>query len=88
MEQWYRVVAARTRQGAGKYVDTVNYVYANDAGQVLERFRKMPGVKKGRIPRVMPLTREESTELEKRIMDTNFNLERAKATWFYGTRSD
>jgi len=74
-------------QGGGKFRDTTNYIYANDVVEVLARFRRIPAVKRSRsIPTIEPLSAEESAALEKIIAENNVNLERARATWYFGLR--
>ena len=86
MKQWYKVIIAMAHQGSGKYRDTTNYIYANNVAEVLDKYHNMRGIKRRFTPTIEQLSLEEGTELEKKIIANQVNLQRAKKTWYYGRR--
>jgi|GEM_PF-5348033 hypothetical protein len=87
MKRWYRIDCIKAHEGAGKHIPTTNYVYVHDASEALERYRRMPGVKRSKTPNIRALTEEESGELEEKIKNTpGVGLEKAKKEGYYGRR--
>ena len=89
MGQWYKVEVYRGHQGRGYSSPVQAYIFANDAAGVLERYKKMPGVKRSiRIrpffPNILPLPLTEALGLERRIIEEGrISLNKARRSWYY-----
>lgn len=84
MRKWYEVGGILGHQGAGKGIESTNYVFAENIVEAYAAYKKMPAMKKSKTPNVRPLNEEESKLLEIRILQTNrVTLSRAKRFGFY-----
>lgn len=84
MPQWYELNVCRAHNGTCTFYDTTAYVFAANVCEVLNRYRRMPGLKKKKLKKIAPLSEKESLELEKRIADEGpISLSKAKRTWYY-----
>jgi hypothetical protein len=62
---WYRILDRETHRGAGTSVYQVTYIWGDDAINILDRYKKLGGVKRDHIPKdLRPLTEDESGILE------------------------
>ena len=87
MDKWYAIEVYRAHRGAGRYESIPAYIYAQDVVSALNRYKKMPGVKRS-FPRFFPsvriLTGLESKNLEILILkEGKKSLKEAKASWYY-----
>tara|TARA_Y100000310_G_scaffold323394_1_gene383667 strand:- start:283 stop:555 length:273 start_codon:yes stop_codon:yes gene_type:complete len=84
MSFWYRIDLFRGHVGAGKAEEKIVYMFARDFNSVLQRYKSMPGVKRGKIPNIRELNAEEARSLEIKILeDSRINMLKAKKRWVY-----
>ena len=86
ISEWYKAACYIAHQGTGKKLDVPNYIYAEDIIAVLDRFKKIPGMKRNKAVTVTALSPEEVGELEAKIIAQGIAISEAKRTWFYGFR--
>lgn len=88
MNSWYSVKTYRAHKGTGKRETVRAFIYAHDVVDVLDRYRRMPGVKKSMegncFPEMYQLSEEDGKKLEQRILqEKRIPLKKAKNTWYY-----
>lgn len=84
MPQWYISQVCRAHHGAGVFDYVRIGVFAANVCEVLNRHKKMPGIKKDNFKDIVPLSQMESSELERRIAEEGrIPLSKAKKTWYY-----
>jgi hypothetical protein len=69
---WYKITALKTHVGARKRTKKqMQYIYIwdNDIINVLDRYKKLGGVGRNDVPEIEALTDEESSKLEKAILE-------------------
>lgn len=86
--QWYKVEVFRAHQGTGRSESTTAFIHAKNPVEVLDRYKRMPGVKRDlrtcHFPTALPLSEQEAVELEERIeRERRVPLDVAKKTWYY-----
>ncbi len=85
MEKWYRVSGYKAHQGTGNKQGAVMYIFAENIMDVLNRYKKVPGIKRSRYRDIIPLSEKQTLTLENIIINSGkISLEKAKRTWFYG----
>jgi len=91
MAQWYKVNVYRAHRGTGRSESVLTFFHANNVLEIIQRYKRMPGVKRNirkSFPDITPLSEKETGELEKRIIaEKIIPLERAKRTWYYSERN-
>ena len=91
--KWFSVQVQAAHLGAGKTADMVNYVFATNLLDALDKAKGMRGWKRGLVgkrpfPNIRELTEEEVIDLEEVIRHTsNVRMSQAKKGGFYGTRT-
>ena len=80
--QWYHIVAQLGHQGAGKSLDVDIYVWVKDPLEAMIKYKKMGGIQKSKTPNVIPLSQEESHNLEQMISVDGLPLRKAKRKWY------
>jgi hypothetical protein len=93
--RWFSVLvpSAHVDGGGGRTDHHVNYVYANNAIDALNRVKRMRGWKRdigsNSFPEISTLTDDEKERLEQTIKNTpNVNMSQAKKFGFYGRREE
>ncbi|MEK6890562.1 MAG: hypothetical protein AABX03_00325 [Nanoarchaeota archaeon] len=89
--KWFKLNVYRAHQGTGRLRDQVAYIFAENVLQALNRYQKMPGIKRnlGRghtrpVPDIVKLTEQQSSDLELKIANSQrVSLETAKRSWYY-----
>lgn len=89
-KKWYAAIVGSSHVGAGREDEHVNYIYATDALDALDRLYKMRGWKRHRassFPSVREMTPEEVIGLEAKVSATHgVTLKKAQEAGFYGIR--
>jgi len=88
MGKWYKVSVYRAHQGTGRSQTTLAYVFASDMTKVLDRYEKMPGVKRnfrnGPFPKISKMSsNEELEDIANLIKKRGISVKKAKRTWVY-----
>ena len=88
MGQWHKVLGYRAHTHTRHQNSVIIYIFAENAGDVLKKYQKMPGIHRrpnpGKFPSIYPLSTEEETELERSITDRGrISLSKARKTWYY-----
>jgi len=92
MGNWYEVLICRAHQGgynAKKAKFAKAAIFAENFLEVIDRYKKMPGVKRSfnkgsPFPTITMLSEEDSLNLEKMItFDRRISLNKAKKSWYY-----
>lgn len=93
--RWFSVLvpSAHVDGGGGRAGNHINYVYASNVIDALNRVKRMRGWKRdiGRntFPEIRPLTQEEIKALEETITVTpNVSITQARKLGFYGRRRE
>ncbi len=91
MAQWYKVNVYRAHRGTGRNESVLTFFHAKDVLEIIQRYKRMPGVKINIhkfFPDITLLSEKEIGELEKKIIaEKIISLERAKRTWYYSERN-
>lgn len=88
MEDWYKVSVYRAHQGTGRSQTTPAYVFASDPTEVLNRYKRMHGVKRnignGPFPKILKISsNEELEDIANLIKKRGISVKKAKRTWVY-----
>ncbi len=80
---WYKITSPEThcpkKKKKHKKADQVIYIWGDSIKQVLEKYRKIPGVQRNKIPEIRPLDSSKISLLEKSIVnDKNRTINSAK----------
>ena len=87
MDSWYKVEVHRAHFGSGKDQRTIAYMFVKDPMEALIRYKTMPGVKRDKIPNILPVSDRKSKEVEENIIqEKRISLNVAKKTWYYSKR--
>jgi len=83
--KWYRIDVVLGHQGNKEGIPFGAYVYVKDAVAAFNKFKYLPGLKKGsHLPtKVMELSESEGQKLERQILEEGYPLERAKRNQYY-----
>lgn len=83
MGKWFIVKAYRGHIGRGGFsVET--YIFGENAVDVLQKYRKMPGVQRSKTPTITLLSDEDGLNLEKLIeREGRISLDKARKSWYY-----
>ena len=85
MTQWYKILGYMAHQGTGNLQSIIVYIFANDIIHALNKYKKVPGVKRDDYKDIVPLSKEDSIKLEDIIInDRKVSLSTVKNTCYYG----
>ena len=75
---WYKITARETHCVGNKGFQVI-YMWDENITRVLNRYKKLGGVPRSKLPEIRPLNPEESSLLEKAIVEErDLKLEKAK----------
>lgn len=83
MKHWYLVRMQRAHCGTGRSEEKSCCIFAENIIQVLNRYKRIPGIKTRFTPNISQLSAEDSSKLEREINNNGVSLDRVKATWYY-----
>ena len=87
--KWYAVEIFRAHRDRSSRLDsTIDYIFAENLNEVLNRRKKMPGTKRTighkSFPNIRPLLEQEAHDLERYIInERRIDIEKAKRIWYY-----
>jgi len=76
--EWYKIIAKRCHIESGKNRDQVIYLWAENAIHALNKYKKLGGVPRSKVPSIECLDQNEKSRLEKIIVKENISLRKAK----------
>ena len=86
-KSWYYILAYKAHEGTGSQVPQPVFIYDSNISRVFNKFKKIPGIRRGlnnrKFPPTKKLTREQGLVLEEEISaEKRITLNRAKRTFY------
>lgn len=77
---WYKLITKECHTGNNTKCDKVIYLWANDIIHALNKYKKLSGVPRNKLPNVIVLNKQQVSVLKRAIIEEkNLNIEKGSA---------